>query len=156
MTAFVVFCPGQSARRLSQTAGEHERASEASVGLGPAGQQNGPRAVGFPPCTSLPPWLSRSPPGTKPSTIAPSSETTYFPHRLGHFASGMIRTANFGFLAAHDSNLVTLGGQAERYFRDDPPTCLIKLRQLAELLTKLVAAHHAVYRGERETFEDPS
>jgi hypothetical protein len=52
----------------------------------------------------------------------------------GHFASGMIRTANFGFLAAHDSNLVTLGGQAERYFRDDPPTCLIKLRQLAELL----------------------
>jgi hypothetical protein len=42
----------------------------------------------------------------------------------------------FCFPAAHDSNLVTLGGQAERYFRDDPPTCLIKLRQLAELLTK--------------------
>jgi type I restriction enzyme, R subunit len=73
---------------------------------------------------------------------------------LGHFASGMIRTANFGFLAVHDSNLVSLGGQAERYFRDDPPTCLIKLRQLAELITKLVAAHHAVYRGRRETFEE--
>jgi hypothetical protein len=48
----------------------------------------------------------------------------------------MIRTATFGFLAAHDSNLVTLAGQAERYFSDDPPTCLIKLRQLAELITK--------------------
>jgi len=59
-----------------------------------------------------------------PSTIAPSPEITYFPQLVGHFASGMIRTANFGFLAAHDSNLVTLGGQAERYFRDDPPTCL--------------------------------
>jgi type I restriction enzyme, R subunit len=62
---------------------------------------------------------------------------------LGHFASGMIRTANFGFLAAHDSNLVTLGGQAERYFRDDPPTCLVKLRQLAELITRGLAGGKA-------------
>ena len=66
----------------------------------------------------------------------------------------MIKTANFGFLAVHDSTLVTLGGLAERYFRDDPPTCLIKLRQLAELVAKLVAARTAAYAGERETFEE--
>jgi type I restriction enzyme R subunit len=66
----------------------------------------------------------------------------------------MVKTANFGFLAAHDSTLVTLGGLAERYFRDDPPTCLIKLRQLAELVAKLVAARTASYAGERETFEE--
>ena len=74
--------------------------------------------------------------------------------QISYFPCAFWGTSRAGFLAAHDSNLVTLGGQAERYFRDDPPTCLIKLRQLAELLTKLVAAHHAVYRGERETFEE--
>jgi hypothetical protein len=89
-----------------------------------------------------------------PGLLGLRKSPTFNARFLGHFAGGMIRTANFGFLAAHDSNLVTLGGQAERYFRDDPPTCLIKLRQLAELLTKLMAAHHAVYRGERETFEE--
>jgi hypothetical protein len=39
---------------------------------------------------------------------------------------------------------------------DDPPTCLIKLRTLAELVAKLIAAHHALYTqrwaaGVRET-----
>jgi len=66
----------------------------------------------------------------------------------------MVTTANFGFLRVHDPNLVSLGGLAERYFRDDPPTCLIKLRQFAELFSKLIAAHHALYIGERESFED--
>jgi len=66
---------------------------------------------------------------------------------------GMIASANFQFLGVHDPSLATLGGLAERYFRDDPPTALIKLRQLAEALAKLVAAHHALYLGERETFE---
>jgi type I restriction enzyme R subunit len=56
-------------------------------------------------------------------------------------------------LASTIPSLATLGGLAERYFRDDPPTALIKLRQLAEALAKLVAAHHALYLGERETFE---
>ena len=65
----------------------------------------------------------------------------------------MIGSANFHFLGVHDPSLATLGGLAERYFRDDPPTGLIKLRQLAEGLAKLVAAHHALYLGERETFE---
>jgi hypothetical protein len=39
---------------------------------------------------------------------------------------GTIRTANFAFLGVHDPNLTNLGGLAGRYFRDDPPTCLIK------------------------------
>src|SRR3954454_17042960 len=66
----------------------------------------------------------------------------------------MVTTANFDFLRAHDPNLVTLGRLAERYFRDDPSTALVKLRQFIELLSKLIAAHHALYIGERETFED--
>ena len=65
-----------------------------------------------------------------------------------------MQTANFGFLEVHDGKLVQLGALAERYFRDDPSTCLIKLRQLAELIAKLVAAHHALYVSERETFEE--
>ena len=38
-------------------------------------------------------------------------------------------SANFGFLSAHDAQLERLGALAERYFKDDPNTCLIKLRQ---------------------------
>jgi type I restriction enzyme R subunit len=66
----------------------------------------------------------------------------------------MLVTINFGFLQGHDQRLATLGAQAERYFRDDPSTAIVKLRQFAELLAKLIAAHHALYLGERETFED--
>jgi type I restriction enzyme R subunit len=65
-----------------------------------------------------------------------------------------MQTPNFGFLGAHDAKLVQLGALAERYFRDDLPTTLFKLRQFAELLAKLIAAHHAVYAGDRETFEE--
>jgi type I restriction enzyme, R subunit len=75
-----------------------------------------------------------------------------------HFAAGgkgaMPGTSNFGFLEGHDARLATFGAQAERYFRDDPPTAIVKLRQFAELLAKLVAAHHALYLGERETFDE--
>ena len=35
-----------------------------------------------------------------------------------------------------------LGALAERYFQGDPPTAIFKLRQFAELLSKLLAAHH--------------
>jgi type I restriction enzyme, R subunit len=66
----------------------------------------------------------------------------------------MLTTINFGFLRSHDLRLATLGGQAEQYFRDDPATTIGKLRQFAELLAKLIAAHHAKYRGERETFDE--
>ncbi|WP_237480596.1 type I restriction-modification system endonuclease [Lichenibacterium dinghuense] len=65
-----------------------------------------------------------------------------------------VATANFDFLRPHDLNLVRLGGLAERYFRDDPSTALFKLRQFAEILAKLIAAHHAVYLGEREGLDD--
>ena len=66
----------------------------------------------------------------------------------------MLASVNFAYLRGHDLRLATLGAQAERYFREDPSTSIIKLRQLAELLAKLIAAHHALYRGERETFEE--
>src|SRR5215212_1232950 len=66
----------------------------------------------------------------------------------------MVTTANFDFLRVHDPTLVRLGALAERYFRDDPATALVKLRQFVELLSKLIAAHHAVYVGERETFDE--
>lgn len=69
-------------------------------------------------------------------------------------SEAMLATPNFGFLAKQDPKLVQLGAVAERYFQDDPPTSLIKLRQFAALLAKLVAAHHGLYEGERETFEE--
>lgn len=50
-----------------------------------------------------------------------------------------VATSNFSFLAAHELLLVKLGGQAERYFAEDPNTSLIKLRQYAELLAQKVA-----------------
>jgi type I restriction enzyme R subunit len=65
-----------------------------------------------------------------------------------------MRSANFGFLGAHDAQLVTLASLAERYFRDDPSTAIVKLRQFAELMAKLIAARHAVYRDMGETFEE--
>jgi type I restriction enzyme R subunit len=63
----------------------------------------------------------------------------------------MLATSNFGFLSQHDPQLVQLGAFAERYFRDDPGTAIFKF---AEILSKAIAAHHALYLGERETFED--
>ncbi|OUI81135.1 restriction endonuclease subunit R [Gluconobacter sp. DsW_056] len=65
-----------------------------------------------------------------------------------------MNSLNFDFLAPHNKQLVTLGGLAESYFPSDPSTAIVKLRQFAELMAKLVAAHHAVYRDERETFEE--
>jgi hypothetical protein len=63
----------------------------------------------------------------------------------GHAAP--IETANFGFLAKHDVQLMRLGALAERYFGDDPNTSLIKLRQFAELLAKLTAARLVCFPG---------
>ncbi len=45
-------------------------------------------------------------------------------------------TENFAFLDHHDAQLGRLASLAERYFPDDPNTCLIKLRQFAELLAQ--------------------
>jgi type I restriction enzyme R subunit len=66
----------------------------------------------------------------------------------------MLTSANFAFLTVHDAQLVQLAALAERYFRDDPATAIFKLRQFAELLSKLIAARQGTYEGERETFEE--
>lgn len=47
---------------------------------------------------------------------------------------------NFACLKEHDEQLLRLGRLAERYFAEDPNTCLLKLRQFAEVLAQLVAA----------------
>lgn len=65
-----------------------------------------------------------------------------------------IASANFGFLAAHDQQLVRLGALAERYFADDPSTCLIKLRQFGETLAQLVAAKAGLFRDAQEAQSD--
>jgi type I restriction enzyme R subunit len=57
----------------------------------------------------------------------------------------MLVSPNFGFLEIHDPQLVRLGALAERYFTDDPNTCLIKLRQFGELLAQLIAANVGMY-----------
>ncbi|MFG1317541.1 type I restriction-modification system endonuclease [Xanthobacter autotrophicus] len=67
---------------------------------------------------------------------------------------GGMGSVNFGFLDAHDAKLAALGALAERYFREDPSTAIVKLRQFAELTAKIIAARHASYRGERETFDE--
>lgn len=54
-------------------------------------------------------------------------------------------SANFAFLEEHDAQLVRLGMLAERYFKDDPNTSLIKLRQFGELLAQLTAAKLGVF-----------
>jgi len=61
---------------------------------------------------------------------------------------------NFDFLGVHSDRLVVLGRHAERYFREDPSTAIVKLRQFAELLAKLIAARQGTYRDEREAFDE--
>ena len=61
---------------------------------------------------------------------------------------------NFGFLKGHDPQLVRLGVLAERYFHDDPNTCIIKLRQLAEALAQLIAATSGLYTSDEESQSD--
>jgi type I restriction enzyme, R subunit len=63
-------------------------------------------------------------------------------------------SANFSFLAAHDAQLVRLGALAERYFKEDPATCLIKLRQFGETLAQLVAAKAGLFRDTQEPQTD--
>src|SRR5882724_6289842 len=65
-----------------------------------------------------------------------------------------ITSANFGFLARHDVQLVRLGALAERYFGDDPSTALIKLRQFGELLAQLSAAQAGLFTSPDEPQTD--
>ena len=57
---------------------------------------------------------------------------------------------NFDFLKVHEPALVMLGLQAEQYFKADPNTCLIKLRQFGELLAQLTAAKTALFTSPEE------
>ena len=59
-------------------------------------------------------------------------------------------SANFDFLGKHDAQLVRLGALAERYFKDDPNTCLIKLRQFGEVLAQLTAAKAGLFSSPEE------
>jgi len=65
-----------------------------------------------------------------------------------------VETANFGFLAKHDVQLMRLGALAERYFGDDPNTSLIKLRQFGELLAQLTAAKTGLLPNPEEPQAD--
>ncbi|MCA9675173.1 MAG: type I restriction-modification system endonuclease [Kofleriaceae bacterium] len=66
----------------------------------------------------------------------------------------MVATArtstNFAFLAAHDALLDNLAALAERYFVDDPATCLVKLRQFGEVLAQRTAAKVGLYVSTEE------
>lgn len=59
--------------------------------------------------------------------------------------------SNFSVLGQHDEQLLRLGMLAEKYFSDDPNTCLIKLRQFAEALAQLLAAHSGLFLTAEES-----
>ena len=61
---------------------------------------------------------------------------------------------NFDHLRAHDEQLVRLGLLAERYFPEDPNTCLLKLRQLTETLAQLAASRVGLYASADEKQTD--
>jgi type I restriction enzyme, R subunit len=63
-------------------------------------------------------------------------------------------SANFAFLSSHDAQLVRLGALSERYFKEDPNTCLIKLRQFGELLAQVIAAKTGLYENQNEAQSD--
>ena len=59
--------------------------------------------------------------------------------------------SNFDMLRAYEPQLWRLGALAERYFAEDPNSSLLKLRQLAELLAKSLAARGGLYTSQEET-----
>ena len=61
-----------------------------------------------------------------------------------------IQSANFGFLRQHDQQIVKLAALAEQFFHSDSNTCIIKLRQYAERLAKLIAANTGLYQSADE------
>ena len=63
-------------------------------------------------------------------------------------------SSNFDFLASQDERLARLGVLAERYFFDDAPSALIKLRQLGEFIAKEVAARHGLLPSYAASFDD--
>jgi uncharacterized protein DUF4145 len=65
-----------------------------------------------------------------------------------------IVSQNFQFLTAYDRQFVRLAALAERYFRDDPNTSLIKLRQFGELLAQEIAARLGLFTSQDEPQAD--
>lgn len=61
---------------------------------------------------------------------------------------------NFGFMRSYEPQFDRLGALAERYFSDDPNTCLIKLRQFTELLAQEVAARSGLFTSAEEPQSD--
>jgi type I restriction enzyme R subunit len=61
---------------------------------------------------------------------------------------------NFAHLQQHDEQLLRLGMLSEKYFAEDPNTCLLKTRQLSELLAQLVAAKTGQLVAPEETQYD--
>ena len=61
-------------------------------------------------------------------------------------------SSNFAFLSVHDEQLVGYGEEAERYVTSSANTCLLKLRQFAELLAQLAAANTGRYQEWNEPF----
>ena len=61
-----------------------------------------------------------------------------------------IQSANFEFLHQHDPQLVKLAALAEQFFHSDSNTCIIKLRQYAERLAKIIAANTGLYQSSDE------
>jgi type I restriction enzyme, R subunit len=57
---------------------------------------------------------------------------------------------NFAFLEPREPLLCQLGTLAERFFLDDPNTCLLKLRQFGEVMAQRVAAYNRVYTSTDE------
>lgn len=64
--------------------------------------------------------------------------------------SGIPQSSNFSHLKTHDEQLERLGLLAERYFGEDPNTCLLKLRQLAEGMAQSVASRVGLYTSANE------
>jgi type I restriction enzyme R subunit len=63
-------------------------------------------------------------------------------------------SSNFAFLAKGAPRLAGLGALAERYFANDAPAALIKLRLFGEFLAKDVAARQGVLPKVDVNFED--
>lgn len=70
------------------------------------------------------------------------------------YAQAMTGGGNFGFLEKGSPQLAKLGRLAERYFFDDPPAALVKLRQFAEITAREVAARQALLTDSRMSFDE--
>src|SRR6266542_2000527 len=65
--------------------------------------------------------------------------------------TGSVLQTNFAHLEEHDQLLVRLGMLAEKYFTDDPNTCILKLRQFGEALAQHVASRVGLLSSTEES-----